>query len=77
MTVAEAAKQLEVSPRTVYQLCAEGLLSHIRIGVGRGAIRIGQDDIDAFRERARAKSLERRPAPVVPYALKHIKSRTR
>lgn len=39
MTVHEAAKQLEVSPRLVYRLCQERQLGYTRVG---GAIRIGE-----------------------------------
>jgi excisionase family DNA binding protein len=64
MTVAEAAKRLEVSPGTVYGLCASGQLAHERIGTGRGTIRISPESLDAFRESARAKAeaMVRRPA---------------
>lgn len=49
MTVAEAARALEVSASTVYQLCRAGRLGHVRVGLGRGAIRISEGDIEAFR----------------------------
>jgi excisionase family DNA binding protein len=72
MNVQEAAKQLEINTRTVYHLCAAGMLGHMRIGVGRGAIRIDQADIDTFRRQARAKAAKpvmAEPDPV----LRHIK----
>lgn len=81
MTVIEAATLLEVKPATVYALCRAGMLGHLRIGVGRGTIRIELEDVDRFRAEARAKgaapkptltaqATQRRPAtvPTVPLA---------
>jgi len=48
LTVKETATQLRVSGSTVFNLCSRKLLGHVRIGVGRGAIRIRQSDIDAY-----------------------------
>jgi hypothetical protein len=48
MTVAEAARALEVAPRVVYDLCRAGLLGHQRIGVRRGVIRITEADLAAY-----------------------------
>lgn len=53
MTVADAAKILEVSPDLVYRLCRAGKLAHARIGLGRGVIRIDRADVDAFLESRR------------------------
>jgi excisionase family DNA binding protein len=61
MRVKEAAGRLEVSQSTVYELCARGLLPHVRVGAGRGAIRINEDDLRAYLESCRAvKPPERR-----------------
>jgi excisionase family DNA binding protein len=89
MTVAEAARLLEVKESTVYALCRESLLGHKRIGVGRGTIRIDPEDVEVFLAAAREKGanpapkLTLKPAPKknpvpVPadrYVLKHIKPR--
>ena len=48
MTVREAANRLEVSVSMVYALCGRGRLAHTRIGIGRGTIRICEDDLKAF-----------------------------
>lgn len=48
MTIAEAAIELGISPRTVYQICSAGRLAHIRVGLGRGIIRILRADLDAY-----------------------------
>lgn len=48
LTVKQAAELLTVSPTTVYDLCREGLLSHVRIGCGRGTIRITRAALDRY-----------------------------
>ena len=47
-TVAEAAAQMRLSEGAVYDLCRSRQLPHLRLGGGRGAIRINQDDIDRY-----------------------------
>ena len=59
MTVREAAKRLEVSVSTIYALCAKGLMPHSRVGLGRGVVRISEDDLKVFLESCRADH----PAP--------------
>jgi excisionase family DNA binding protein len=49
-SVAEAAKELGVSPGTVYALCAGRKLRHERIGLGRGTIRIPADALEEYRQ---------------------------
>jgi excisionase family DNA binding protein len=63
-----------LSPATVYQMCARGKLAHIRVGVGRGAIRIRQEDLDAFIAEAAAGQPEvTTPQPrSKPIKLKHL-----
>jgi excisionase family DNA binding protein len=53
MTVAEAAKTLEVSTRTVYALCRAGRLGCERHGLGRGAIRITPEQLAEYRAKCR------------------------
>ena len=48
LKISEAAERLSVSPQTIYGLCQRKLLRHVRIGVGRGAIRIYEEDLAAF-----------------------------
>ena len=72
-TVREVAEILRVSKATIYGLCGDGKLVHIRVGSGRGAIRIRQEDLDAFIASAvvqPVKSSAPRPTPV---KLKHLK----
>ena len=66
MNVREAAKRLEVSASIVYGLCAQRRLPHVRVGLGRGTIRISEDDLKSFLETCR-------PEPPARPALKHIK----
>lgn len=55
MTVCEAATLLEVRASTVYALCSAGLLSHRRVGTGRGVIRIDRADLDDYLARTRVE----------------------
>src|SRR4051812_44437720 len=48
ITVQQAAEQLQVSPATIYGLCAQKRLGHIRVGSGRGTIRIRAEDLSAY-----------------------------
>jgi excisionase family DNA binding protein len=54
-TVQKVADQLGVAVGTVYQLCAAGKLVHLRIGTGRGAIRIEPAAVAAFIEASRVQ----------------------
>lgn len=63
MTVKEAAELLEISERTVYDLCRAGKLAHYRVGVGRRSIRLEPADVRAYRESRRvAASPDPEPA---------------
>jgi excisionase family DNA binding protein len=48
LTVVEVAAILRVSRTCVYQLIESGKIACHRIGVGRGAIRVAQSDLDEF-----------------------------
>ena len=54
LTVRQASEALSVSPSLVYGLVARGLLRCERYGLGRGTIRIPEDALAEYRERARA-----------------------
>ena len=45
LTVKQAARLLNVSDWTIYDLCEIGRLRHQRIGIGRGTIRIRKEDL--------------------------------
>lgn len=56
LTVREAAAELgRVSPSLVYGLCQAGRLEHIRIGVGRGTIRIPKAAVERVKEEGRSR----------------------
>jgi len=48
LTVKQVAERLAVAHTTVYLLCSEAKIDHIRIGIGRGAIRISEEALHAF-----------------------------
>ena len=50
LTVRQVAEHLQVSVATIYCLCAQGKLPNVRIGVGRGTIRIREEDLADFLE---------------------------
>jgi excisionase family DNA binding protein len=52
MTVRQAARRLEVAPSTVYALVAAGKLRASRHGVGRGTIRISEEQLTAYQNEA-------------------------
>lgn len=51
LTVQQAAKQFNVSSRTLYELCRSNRLPHSRIGTGRGTIRIMPSDLKEYLRR--------------------------
>ncbi len=53
LTVAEAAKRMNVSPDTMYGLCARGEIIHHRVG---RAIRLRPADIEEYRRRSTKES---------------------
>lgn len=67
LTVKEAAELSKVCEATIYALCAGGELPHVRIGMGRGAIRIDYTDLIGYLHR---KTVKKGPGPG---PLKHIK----
>ena len=48
LRVREVAERLSLSTATVYRLCAERKLAHVRLGARRGAIRIREQDLQVF-----------------------------
>jgi excisionase family DNA binding protein len=56
LKVREAAKELGgVSESLVYGLCKAGRLEHIRVGVGRGTIRIPRAAVERLKEEGRGR----------------------
>ena len=58
MTVREIAERLEISPSCVYALVAAGKLRASRHGLGRGCIRISEEQLAQY-----LKQAEGVPAP--------------
>ena len=50
LTVKQVAERLALSPSQVYVLCNTGKLPHHRFGVGRGAIRVKEEQLALFIE---------------------------
>jgi excisionase family DNA binding protein len=74
MTVKQAAARLEVSVATTYALVAAGKLKCVRIGLGRGAIRITEEHMaDYLTQAAPAPTLAPPPAP--RRVFRHVKIR--
>jgi excisionase family DNA binding protein len=68
LTVKQAAAELGgVSCSTVYALCQAGRLDHIRVGVGRGVIRILRESVGRLKEQGRVAA---KPGP----PLKHLRA---
>lgn len=62
-TVKQVAEQLNISATCVYQLVSTGKLACHRIGIGRGAIRVSEDDLRAFISASRNESEHLPPSP--------------
>lgn len=48
LTIKQAAERLNLCQASVYELCAKRRLRHVRLGVGRGAIRIPEESLAAY-----------------------------
>ena len=58
LTVKQVAERLAVAQTTVYLLCSESKIDHIRVGIGRGAIRISEEAVEAFIRGATVRVVE-------------------
>ncbi len=58
LTTEEVARRLSVSRSLVYELVVKGKLPHHRVGVGRGTIRISEDDVAEFLRCCRIETRE-------------------
>ncbi len=54
----DVARALNVSRSLVYELVEKGRLPHHRVGVGRGAIRISENDVAEFLRSCRSDTRE-------------------
>lgn len=74
LTIKEMAVALRVSATTAYQLVEQGKVPCHRVGVGRGAIRIKEEDLVAYLERCRSgeSPVREQRKPVRTSALQHL-----
>lgn len=72
LSVAEAAAELGCSPGTVYGLCRAKLLTHSRVGIGRGTIRIERGALAEYK--ARCVVLEQIPGETADQARKRARA---
>ena len=73
LTVRDTAGRLGVSLGCVYGLVAKGELPHLRVGTGRGTIRIDENDLGDFIEgRKVGKPSRRRPTSPPPTAFTNL-----
>ena len=72
LKVTQVAEQLNVSESIVYALINGGQLAHHRIGVGRGTIRVSNEDLEAYLASCRACKSEQHRRPVPRPHLRHI-----
>lgn len=74
LTVAMVAERLRVSRTTVYQLVESGRLSVHRIGGGRGAIRVSEDQLVEYLQGSCSLTSTHKQAPKPPARrLRHLK----
>jgi excisionase family DNA binding protein len=71
LTVRDVARRLNVSLGCVYGLIADGDLPHLRVGAGRGTIRVDEADLADFIERGKRPRLARR-SKASPSAFSHL-----
>jgi excisionase family DNA binding protein len=53
LTVKQLAARWGVSRSAVYALVAAGEIPHVRVGLGRGTIRVAQEDADEYEKKIR------------------------
>jgi len=63
LTVKQTAEKLGVSPTTVYGLCKQRKLRHVRVGLGRGAVRIDEKDLEDYLQGATVGPDRVQPSP--------------
>jgi excisionase family DNA binding protein len=68
LTTKQVAERLQVSANVVYKLCSERKIDHVRIGSGRGTIRITEAALQSFLEGCEVTRYS------VPFDLKHIRA---
>lgn len=72
LTVKQVAEKLGVSPTTIYGLCQRRKLRHVRVGLGRGAVRIEEKDLDDYVNGATVGPERVQPSPPLE-RFKHLR----
>jgi len=73
LSVQEAAELLSVSPTTVYGLCRRKLIRHVRIGLGRGSVRIEEQDLEDYLRGRAVNPEEPPPSTLSRRQFKHLR----
>lgn len=55
-TINQAAEEYGIPARTLYKLCAAGVLLHLRVGLGRGRIYLRPSDLDRYLDQSRQQA---------------------
>jgi excisionase family DNA binding protein len=72
LKVKEAAERLRISAGTLYSLCASRQIRHVRVGAGRGSIRIPEEAVAEYLERQTVAVASPSPAPQRARPLKYL-----
>ena len=75
LTVREVAEKLRVTEQCIYSLIDKKRLPHHRIGVGRGTIRVREEDLTDYLAGCRVEN-DGKPRRASRPKLKHLKRRT-
>ena len=74
LTIAEVAERLRIGRTTAYQLVQQGKIAAHRIGAGRGAIRISEEDLNAYLASCREQNQPSSKTPEPPpRRLRHLR----
>jgi excisionase family DNA binding protein len=71
-TVKQTARRLNVSTATVYALISAGKLSCHRVGLGRGVIRISEENITEYLAESRVESDGAATTPAAARKARHL-----
>lgn len=74
LSVREYAEEFGISPATVYAMCAQKKLAHVRLGVGRGTIRIPTDQADDYDSKVGLKEQPAGPQKTKQGKLHHLRA---
>ena len=73
LTVRQVAERLNVSASCVYQLVESGKIPNHRIGLGRGAIRVSEADLEEYLASCHREKMSEAPRRAPRLKLKHLK----